>query len=155
MFSLVLFGGARPATSAVSDTHWRVSRAGQSVSQSVEVGEREGERPLSASLLWSSGCQAAAPQRSTSSWAPLDPPSLSQEKASPPKTGQSRLSATHGISNEEGGKGAPPLDPAVVPALSPASQFFDTKITLAGRCNSHISGIFASCTFFYFFEKII
>lgn len=28
------------------------------------------------------------------------------------------------------------------------SQFFDTKITLAGTCNSHISGIFASVIFY-------
>lgn len=52
--------------------------------------------------------------------------------------------------------GPPPLDPAVVPPSPPISQFFDTKITLAGRCNSHISGIFASVLFnFFFLEKII
>lgn len=61
--------------------------------------------------------------------------------------------ATHGISNERGGP--PPLDPGCRPALSPISQFFDTKITLAGRCNSHISGIFASVLFFFFFQCII
>lgn len=44
--------------------------------------------------------------------------------------------------------------PCCRPALSPISQFFDTKITLAGRCNSHISGIFAS-VLFIFLEKII
>lgn len=75
MFSLVLFGGTRLARSAVSDTRWPV---GWSASQSESGGE--GERPPSASLLWSSRCQAAAPQRSTSSWAPLDPPSVLQEK---------------------------------------------------------------------------
>lgn len=148
MFSLVLFGGTRLARSAVSDPAGQST--GQSASQSKSGGE--GERPPSASLLWSSRCQAAAPQRSTSSWAPLDPPSVSQEKkkkkkSSSSKTSQSWLSATHGISN--GGEGAPPLDPAVDPALSPISQFFDTKITLAGRCNSHISGIFASVLFIF------
>lgn len=35
-----------------------------------------GECPPSASLLWSSGCRAAAPQCRTSSWAPLDPSSI-------------------------------------------------------------------------------
>ncbi len=125
--------------------------AGQSVVQLESGGERE--CPPSASLLWSSGCQAAAPTAQHflpgSTW-----PSLSlARKSSSSKTSQSRLSATHGISN--GGGGGPPLiDPAVVPALSPISQFFNTKITLAGRCNSHISGNFCQCTF-YFFEKII
>lgn len=71
-----------------------------------------------------------------------------RKKSSSSKTGQSRLSATHGIFNGGGG-GQPPLDLAVVPALSPISQFFDTKITLAGRCNSHISGIFASVLFIF------
>lgn len=50
MFSLVLFGGTRLATPAASDAL---------ASQSESGGERE--RPPSASLLWSSGCQAAAP----------------------------------------------------------------------------------------------
>lgn len=98
--------------------------ASQPASQSVGESEwgGEGECPMSASLLWSSGCQAAAPQRSTSSWAPLDPPSVWQESGSS-KTGQSRFSATHGISN--GGGGPPPLDPAVIlpsPSLSSLTQ---------------------------------
>lgn len=116
MLSLVLFGGTRLATSAVSDTRWPVS---QSMGESEWGGEWE--CPLSASLLWSSGCQAAAPQRSTSSWAPLDPLSVWQEMGSS-KTGQSRFSATQGISNRD----PPPLDPAVVlpspPSLSSLTQ---------------------------------
>lgn len=66
------------------------------------------------------------------------------------------LCHTHGISD----RGPLPLDPAVVLPSPTISQFFDTKITLAGRCNSHISGIFASvlCIFwkrsfdFFFFS---
>lgn len=143
MFSLVLFGGTRLATSAVSDTRWSVG------------GSRmeEGERPPSASLLWSSGRQAAAPpQRSTSSRAPLDPPSSSlASKSSSSKTGQSWLSPpTHGISNEGGGAcHRSTLLSCRSSPLPPISQFFDTKITLAGRCNSHISGIFASVLFIF------
>lgn len=68
-----LFGGTRLAASAVL-WHPLASQLGG-----------EGEHPLSASLLWSFGCQAAAPQHSTSSWAPLDPPLVSQEKAAPPR----------------------------------------------------------------------
>lgn len=47
----------------------------------------------------------------------------------------------------EGVRGPPLLDPAVVPAASPVPQFFDT---LAGRCNSHISGNLLPVCFFFF-----
>lgn len=139
MFSLVLFGGTRLAMSAVSDARWPVGSQ-----------QGSGECPPSASLLWSSGCQAAVPQRSTSSWAPLDPPSaqLLQDMAnhgSPPLTASPTW---------DGVGGPPPLDPAVVPAPSPISQFFDTKITLAGRCYSHISGIFASVLLIFFKDRL-
>lgn len=87
-----------------------------------------GECPPSASLLWSSGCRAAAPQCRTSSWAPLDPSSI-WSSPPPPTTGQSWLSAAHSISH---GGGQPLL----------ISQYFDTEITLAGRCISHVSGFF-------------
>ena len=100
MFSLVLFGGTRLATSAVSDTRWSVSRGRM----------EEGERPPSASLLWSSGRQAAAPpQRSTSSRAPLDPPSLLKSRKQKqllqdwPIVALSLSPPTRGISNEGGG----------------------------------------------------
>lgn len=110
MFSLVLFGGTRLATSAVSDTCWPASQSAcQSAGESEWGGE--GECPLSASLLWSSWCQVGAP---LPPWAPLDPPSVWQHSSSS-KTGQSQLAATHGISDG----GPPPLDPAVVlPSLS-------------------------------------
>lgn len=119
--------------------------ASQPVSQSQWGGE--GECPLSASLLWSSGCQAAAPQRSTSSWAPLDPPSVSQRKKAAPPRLANRGSPPHTASPTGGGPAT--TRPCCRPALSPISQFFDTKITLAGRCNSHISGIFASVLFIF------
>lgn len=78
----------------------------------------EGEHPPSASLLWSFGCRAAAPQCSTSSRAPLDPPSVSRSSSS--KSGQSPLSAAHGISNPRGGGEREGSTPAVAlpPSLS-------------------------------------
>ena len=81
------------------------------------------------------------------------PPQVSQAKAAPPRLanrGSLSLSAnTRHL--QRGGWGLPPLDPAVVSfqPSPPISQFFDTKITLAGRCNSHISGIFASVLFIF------
>ena len=87
-FRLVLFGGTRHATSAVS-RRLLARQASRWVDESEWGGEVE--CPLSASMLWSSGCQAAAPL----------PPGLhltspqSGKKAAPPRLGQSRLSATH------------------------------------------------------------
>lgn len=109
MFSLVLFGGTRLATSAVSDARRPVSR------QVSRSGVGEGECPLSASLLWSSGCQAAAPQRSTSSRAPLDPPSVWQRKAAPPRL------ANHGSPPHTASPMGGPATtrPCCRPALSP------------------------------------
>lgn len=136
---LALFGGSR-LCSVSGLWHPLDSQSGQSVVES-EWGE-VGECPLSASLLWSSGCRAAAPQRSTSSWAPLDRLSVWREKQILRDWPITALCRTHGISN----RGPLPLDPAVIlpSPPPPISHFFDTKITLAGRCNSHISGIFAS-----------
>ncbi len=60
MFSLVFFGGARLARSAVFDTSWPV---GRSVSRSVGVGWGEGVSTecLSAVVLWvSSGSPHSA-----------------------------------------------------------------------------------------------
>lgn len=146
---LALFGGSR-LCSVSGLWHPLDSQSGQSVVES-EWGE-VGECPLSASLLWSSGCRAAAPQRSTSSWAPLDRLSVWREKRILRDWPITALCRTHGISN----RGPLPLDPAVIlpSPPPPISQFFDTKITLAGRCNSHISGIFAS-VLCIFLEKII
>lgn len=155
---LALFGGSR-LCSVSGLWHPLDSQSGQSVVES-EWGE-VGECPLSASLLWSSGCRAAAPQRSTSSWAPLDRLSVWREKRILRDWPITALCRTHGISN----RGPLPLDPAVIlpSPPPPISQFFDTKITLAGRCNSHISGIFASvlCIFwkrsfdFFFFSSVL
>lgn len=155
---LALFGGSR-LCSVSGLWHPLDSQSGQSVVES-EWGE-VGECPLSASLLWSSGCRAAAPQRSTSSWAPLDRLSVWREKQILRDWPITALCRTHGISN----RGPLPLDPAVIlpSPPPPISQFFDTKITLAGRCNSHISGIFASVLcifwkrsfdFFFFFFPV-
>lgn len=70
MFSLVLFGGTRLATPAASDARWPVSRS--------LVGRGSVRRvPLCCGPL---DVKRQPPQRSTSSWAPLDPPSFSQEK---------------------------------------------------------------------------
>lgn len=139
MFSLVLFGGTRLATSAVSDTCWPVS---QPVSKSVGESEwgGEGECPLSASLLWSSGCQAAAP---LPPGLHLNPPSVWQRKRLLQDWPITALCHARHLQ-----RGPATTRPCCRPALSPISQFYDTKITLAGRCNSHISGIFASVLFF-------
>lgn len=120
MFSLVLFGGTRLATSAVSDTWWPLSR---SVSQWVsKSGVEEVECPPSASPSCSSGWSSVYP-RSTSKHL------LQLEKSWLPAT-----------------DGPPLLHPAAV--LPPSLSSFDTKITLAGRCNCRISGIFASVLLF-------
>lgn len=157
--SLVLFGGTRLAMSAVSDTRWPVT---QSVSQWVsQSGVGWG------SVHWVPLCCGLLGVRRQPHSTAL-PPGLhltlpqSGKKSSSSRTDQSRFSATHGISTG----GPPPLDPAVVlpsPPTHPISQFFDTKITLAGRSNSHISGIFASvlCIFwkrsfdFIFFLNVL
>lgn len=109
----------------------------------------EGSILPSASCLWFLGCRAGAPQRSTSSRTPSDPPEVPESSSR--KTGQSRLSTANAVSKMAGGGcwSPPLLDPAVIPAVSPVPQFFDT---LAGRCNSHISGnLLPVCFFFFFF----
>lgn len=98
----------------------------------------------------SSGCQSVGslgqttttPQRSTSSHLTLP---QSGEDYSSSDTGQSRRSATRGISNRTCHRST--LLSSC--PLSHLSCFFETKITLAGRCYSHISGIFASVLFIF------
>lgn len=92
-------------------------RASQPASQSMGESEwgGEGECPLSASLLWSSGCQVGAP---LPPWAPLDPPSVWQHSSSS-KTGQSQPAATH--SNSNGGP-LPPNPAVVLPSLPSLSS---------------------------------
>lgn len=140
MFSLVLFGGTRLATLAVSDTRWPATGESQ-------WGEEGGVSTecLSAVVLWVSGGSPTAqhfllgPAPSPTGLAfslagkrllwgwPIT--ALRPHAASPTRA---RHHSTLPLS-------CPP----------PISQFFDTKITLAGRCNSHISGIFASVICFF------
>lgn len=145
IFSLVLFGGTRLATLAVSWHPLASHAVNQWVSRS---GVRRG------SVHWVPLCCGPLGVRRQPHSAALPPGPGTEPHSTRLQSGKetallrpaSRGSpATHGISD----KGPPPLHPAVV-LPSPISQFFDTKITLAGRCNSHISGIFASVTFFFF-----
>lgn len=98
------------------------------------------------------------PQRSTSFWAPINPP------PPPPLCGATRSSSfkdwpitalRHARHLQPGSGEQRAGGRSVAPALSPISQFFDTKITLAGTCNSHISGWYlfflASVLFVLFF----
>lgn len=81
------------------------------------------------------GLHLTLPQSGKKKAAP--PPRLANHGC-PPHTASPTVGAHH--------HSTPRCRPALPPHLPalPISQFFDTKITLAGRCNSHISGIFAS-----------
>lgn len=120
--------------------------AGQSASQSAGVGWGGGASTecLSAVVLWASSGSPPTAQHFLlgSTWPSL---SLVKDKAAPPKTRPiAALRHTRHLQ-----RGPATTRPCCRPALSPISQFFDTKITLAGRCNSHISGIFASVLFIF------
>lgn len=113
----------------------------------------EGSILPSASCLPSSGCRAGAPRRSTSSHTPSDP-------AQVPQAAPARL-ANHGPlspNRGEGTGGAAMARPCWCLCVPPVPQFFDT---LAGRCNSHISGnllpvcLLVFCFFLNSFEKIM
>lgn len=80
---------------------------------------------LFAVVLWVSGSSPTVQNFLLgSTW-----PFLHLKQFPPPTAGQSWLSAAHSISH---GGGQPLL----------ISQYFDTEITLAGRCISHVSGFF-------------
>lgn len=128
-----------------------LTRAGQSVG--VWWGEGASAECLSAVVLWmSSGSphSAAVPPGLH-----LTLPHSRKEKKKKKQLLQDRpitaLCHTRHLQwgGVEGRGGSHRSTLLLSPPPSPISQFFDTKITLAGRCNSHISGIFASVLFIF------
>lgn len=142
MFSLVLFGGSRLATIAVSDACWPVRQV---------VGVSEWGGVGWGSVHWVPHCcgPLGVSRWPHSAALPLTWPSLSLARRQFlqhwPITA---LRHTWRLQPD-----LPPLDPAVVLPSLPSLSFSETKITLAGRCYSHISGIFASVLLFIFLKR--